>query len=271
MDTGAPIVGAEVRPYEETNVLRVYESRDAKPSAFTQDDGWFELPVGPGELSLRVDLEDGRIHTEPVFVVPENGAVPERIIRVGDFGRIAGVVRDSTGNGLAGRSVQLRWFAFGDSRELSSVSDATGHFAFERLNRGGHYVSLLGEGVDEELAVMTRRAFVRAGETSEVVLQPTGSATVTGRIEAPVKLPERVRVSAAPKDRPRRSSEKDGLTSRAVFSTDGTFRLEGLPAGDWTLEAYCWSDRLLYVGQVSLAVTEGSTHDVRLELALEED
>ena len=62
-----------------------------------------------------------------------------------------------------------------------------------------------------------------------------------------------------------------GRGFRRAKNADGTFRLEGLPAGDWTLEAYCWSDRLLYVGQVSLAVTEGSTHDVRLELALEED
>ena len=268
--TGAPIADARVQTHEETEYLAVF-SAEQGTAVRTDDDGRFELAVSPGAITLRVDTPDGVIHVEESFEMPEHGGLPERTIVVGDFGRIEGRLLDASGNPRVGEKVTLRYFGFGNMDDWSTETDGAGAFAFEDLNQGGHYVSRVVMVDGEEVRGHTRRVYVRHGQTSTVILKPTGTASIAGTVTADVDVPELLRVAAAPKDRPGSRGDGEGLTTRAVFARDGRFHIDGLPAGEWQIEAFFWNDQSLWSGSTSLTLTDGESATVALELLLEQD
>lgn len=268
--TSEPIADASVRIHQESELLMVSGPSDAYPRVATDDAGRFELEVDAGEHRLRVDLPDGRIHLADPIVMPADGALAEQVLRVGDFGRIVGEVRDASGAGLPGESVTFRFFGLNTDTTKSTTTDTTGRFEFPDLTSGTYYVSHVVSVDGESLRATNHRARVRNGEVTTVILQPSGSATISGTVTSDgPPVPALLRIATAPTSG-FDDSAAERLTSRAVFARDGHFRIDGLHPGTWEVEAYCWNEKTLWSGSASVELEDGAAKTVTLELRPEE-
>lgn len=267
--TDAPLRDAVVRRHQEEDVLRFSTPNDVNPTVRTDPEGRFELPVTAGPIGLRIDLPDGRIHLEDPVDMPADGVLPEQLIRVGNFGSIAGRLLDAAGQPLADEVIHTMHFGPGGYAEDGTDTDAGGAFTFADLTAGDYFVSHVVRADGQELNTFTVQVRVRNGAVSTVTLQPNGSAAIGGTIRCDHHaIPALLRVAAAPRAA---QTDADGATlrGRAVFARDGRFHIDGLAAGVWQIEVYDSHDDVAWVANAEVDVVDGQTTMLSLELKRE--
>ncbi|MBL8802235.1 MAG: hypothetical protein JNN27_09585 [Planctomycetes bacterium] len=230
---GAPLAHERVTlevvaPHEPQTVL-------ARLAPRTDSDGRFvvelDLRFDPSGMEAVVRGLEGSLHqsSSARVLIPPLGNAPSL-----DLGELelrpapkfaAGRVVDASGRGQAGAELELRGRSVGEAWQRLGVQARSGP--------DGRF-ELTGEFDDLELEVRaaTRRAssafeYVRrAGDSLELRLTPHGA--IAGRVELDASLPRQAFEMYA-------SARGDDVWIGAPLSSDGTFVLNGLPAGEYQL------------------------------------
>lgn len=250
-----PAAGATVRLFANDAGLR----NDNVPIdvATTDDRGFFRLNAGAGRASLVVELADGRNHVDGPFDVPDGGSVV-RHIEIG-AGAIAGRTLDRDGNPLAGVTVHLAAIDDGAADSRQVTTDPLGQFAFANL-RAGHYElsrPLLEDG--QRVGSVGRRVRLAQDQQISVELQPIGDAVLRGRVGGGEGSTTPMRVWA------RRIADEGGATDTCstAVAADGTFRIDGVAAGSWSLLVVYGTARS---AETAVDVAPGGIADVTLAI-----
>jgi hypothetical protein len=191
--------------------------------------------VSPGTHQVRVEsssLPRGLTVDQPVVTISVQGGQTGTVaFRIGSFGSIQGHVygRDADGSLVPLQNVLLRV-----DGGTYSQTDATGAYGFGRLQPGRHTVTVIEESVPAfasfDASQLERATDVQNGqiETMDFTAQPLGS--IGGRVLYAAELAPTYKgpvnnayVVAEPGD------------YAAITDEDGTFLLDDLPPGTYTL------------------------------------
>jgi uncharacterized GH25 family protein len=222
----------------------------ADPDALTTtgpDDGRFRLRgLHPALYSLRIEAAG-------VFTAEVRGvAVPSDDVRIVVARRVAieGTVTDG-GQPMAGATVEIAGDSIAGRR--SATTDATGAFAFVELPEGTFTVWAWHGDLAARAQKVPR---LGAGPFAPVALAVEPAAIVVGHVKdraggGGIAAAIELRAQGAPDEAPR----------YARSGSDGVFRVEGVPHGRWTADA--WSPGWVSTGIVELEAGRG-TPDVEL-------
>jgi hypothetical protein len=260
--SGAPIAGASVTAELElgpgdrspgrgaTDPARGATTPDAAPPpavviATSDGDGRFAL-VGLEPGRHRLIVEGTEIFTAEVRFVP----VPSDDVRIVVARRvqIAGRVVDA-GQPVVGATVEISGDSIAGRRTTTTTAD--GAFAFDVLPEGTFQVW----GWQGDLAARAQRVpRLGAGPFAPVLLVVEPATIVVGRV---IDRDGGAGVVAAVELRPLDPSS--GIEPEAAryarTATDGVFRIEGVPHGRWTADA--WSPGWVTVGTVEFEAGRG--------------
>jgi RNA polymerase sigma factor (sigma-70 family) len=268
--TGTPVEDAVVRVLHSEIEARTRDG--SQPQARTDVRGDFELgDVPSGQLLLVVEHPGHVLTFDGPFQV--GAASVTRTIELGGGGRIEGRLLAADGSPLAGEQVALFPQDGPEAlRERGTTTSALGGFFFDALFAGSYHLSWRHEIEGVAVNDLSRPLQLEANQSlRDVVLRPTGQATVRGTIAFEGPLPAPVRLSL--RRAPRPGDEGSSTGGRATVSTDGTFEVTHLEAGDWALSAMCFTDEgHLWRGDsftvlgTYLAVPEQGTVDIAIPL-----
>jgi hypothetical protein len=193
--------------------------------------------VTPGRHTVQVDLASlprGVTPDQPIASIDVQGGQQGQIFfRIGTFGGVQGHVMGRDANGqptpLSGVALSI------DKSALTAITDAQGMYGFGRLAAGQHIVTLQTQSLPASAAIpvamTSQKIVVRDGEiaTLDFIASPLGS--VAGSIVFdPSLAPDHsgpvmnAYVVAEPGD------------YAAISNDDGSFLLDNLPAGTYTLD-----------------------------------
>ncbi|HUS64175.1 MAG TPA: carboxypeptidase-like regulatory domain-containing protein, partial [Kofleriaceae bacterium] len=222
---GQPVAGVSISAEVETG-----ESEDAGPGlggqvvvAVTGADGAFEL-IGVEKAKYRLRVEGPGILTAEVRFVDAPGQGVR--ILVSREVRIEGWVIDQAGKAVDG--VPVRAVGRGASA-VEVVSGKDGAFAVEELAEGSYRVHAARGELASVAAPVDR---LGTGPFLPVVLVLQPAAIIAGRVvdaQAAHGVAAEVTLVADDPDEPPRSARS---------AADGTFRIEGVPLGRWTADAF---------------------------------
>jgi hypothetical protein len=259
-DTGSPIRGAEVRLATDGGYSRL---------ATTNGDGRFELrdlPAGDYRLTVSragfITLMFGqRRPFESSRTIPlAEGANLETTMALQRGGVIAGRIFDQYGDPLAGTRVQvLRSRTVQGRRRLQSVgapdlTDDTGAFRMYGLPPGEYYVATmvgLGDQVKRDppayypgTANFAEAQAIRLGAgveaSADFQMPPIRNARVAGIVVNSAGLPVAANVSLTSDSvsiGPSLDGSAAAMSIHGDADPDGTFTLENVPPGPYTLSA----------------------------------
>jgi protocatechuate 3,4-dioxygenase beta subunit len=233
---GAPVAGVAVIAEPEPMAARRGEAGSPVGGAAASPPGSSESAVAltdaAGAFTLRglvagrhrLRVEGPAVLTAEVRFVeaPQAGA---RIL-VSRRAEVRGVVTDG---GAAAAGVQVRLLPLGAPASLAALTDAAGRFAFRDLPEGRFRVwAARGERAAPSQAA--DRVGVGPFEPVALVLGP--AAIVAGRVvDGATGAGVAARVSLVPDD-------PDEPARTATSAADGGFRVEGVPTGHWTADAF---------------------------------
>lgn len=191
--------------------------------------------VTPGTHQIRVEntsLPRGLTVDQPVVTISVQGGQTGTVaFRIGSFGSIAGHVY---GRGSDGSLVPLQNVLLRVDGGTYSQTDASGAYGFGRLQPGSHTVTVIEESVPAfaafETAQLSRTVGVQNGQIStlDFTAQPLGS--IGGRVTYAAELAPLYR---GPVDNAYVVAEPGDYA--AITDDDGTFLLDNLPPGTYTL------------------------------------
>jgi protocatechuate 3,4-dioxygenase beta subunit len=185
----------------------------------------------------------------PASVVPVTAASGNTSLR--------GRLLDLAGNAVGGEEIELA--AVTAERKPSpedlrhATTDAAGEFLFEGLPAGSFDARWVRKEGGQVALDLETRLTLAEGETGEVELRPDGKTTLRGAIEFLTQLPPGHAYDGEPplfgpppggmppvfplRLIPFGSGVPGPTGRRGGFAHDGRFELEGLPAGEWIIEA----------------------------------
>ena len=203
--------------------------------ALADESGSFHLPTKHDAEVVAV------AHPEGFIEVPFAAMTSNTLLRLKPWGRIEGIAQVG-GKGLANAQLHV---AEGRNRSMhASISyrpttDTDGRFVFETIPPGEWKVQRLINEADGTLRTGPRLLYfshgvtteVRSGQTANVILGGKGN-TVTGKATAAFAIaPDVWTENAVALVQTEPPSEY-----RAMFKSDGSFRIEDVPAGEYTLK-----------------------------------
>ena len=216
------------------NVAVVLDDREVERTDLT---GGFQFAfISPGQHQLRLEsssLPRGVTVATPIAtVVVQGGQNANVVFQVGTFGGVIGHIygMDSTGNKLPLQNVQLRI-----DGGAYSITDISGAYGFGGLSAGTHTVEVIENSIPAFASFdpksLSRKVQVNNGSytTIDFSAEPLGS--IAGRITYAADV------------------ENDGFTGpvpnayvvaepgehAAIDTDDGSFIIDNLPAGDYTV------------------------------------
>jgi protocatechuate 3,4-dioxygenase beta subunit len=236
------------------------EGQSSEVRVVSADNGTFQLP--PSAIGCQAVAEHTEFTTsDPVAVIEERRVS----LRLGSGGSIEGAVVDRRGSGVASFSLGIESFApargqrFDGARPPRTFTDARGSFRWDRL-APGRYV-LTASAPDRQPARSATVEVAAGAPTRGVRIVLGAGGTVTGRVfdehHAPIAGVE-LRFDAV-------SSVLDG-SATAQTDDSGQYRLEGAPAGPFTLRVQREGFRARLVS--GLRVASGGTLRQDVTLAL---
>ncbi|MFT5286074.1 MAG: protocatechuate 3,4-dioxygenase beta subunit, partial [Planctomycetota bacterium] len=198
-------------------------------------DGSFQFSrVGPGTWSVRVTAEGYDQPKEVELFLPSAG---ELLLEVQRTARIAGVVLDTSGDPLAGATVELSegsssggFGGWGGSSGPSAKSEIDGSFVFENVAPGSISLLAKAEGLADSLASAFELA--PSQQVEEVLLALRVGGKITGQVLNPDGYPEAGQ-------RVTWGSNAMGFGSRGDTNadSDGRFVFENVTPGEWAVSA----------------------------------
>lgn len=243
---GAPIVGyaktSDGRPVANATVYLSSRARGAWAydtngrntngglvSAVTAADGRFELAPREEPLGVMVSSNEG-------FGAAAATAAKQVDVIVMPWGRIEGVAKIAT-RPVANAMVQIAQFGNDAADQLNIVrqtqahTDPDGHFTLARAVPGRTHI---GCQSDKRIYIAHWGMFdIKSGQTTLVQLGGTGRAVI-GHTDAPVDAYSYRSVRAYNTVQPNTENQFE-----AVLNTDGTFRIEDVPPGQYSVQLQC--------------------------------
>lgn len=241
--SGGPVAGVTVRamtPGRED--IRMFTGREDE-KAVTGEDGRFQLDVVPGDSTILVAGKEGSApeikSLEEIGIDRELSGIEIRLV---SGGSLAGKVLGPGGEPAPGERVQLTYL--GRASEPGSVDpwtflqikefnreircDENGAFRLSHLTSGTWRVSAF-EGMETQTAKI-----VDGGGEASVVLQKRPPRPIAGVVVDADGAP------VASANLYVYNPETD-FSKQTTTSSDGSFRVEGLPPG--TFQVYVWSEK----------------------------
>jgi RNA polymerase sigma factor (sigma-70 family) len=206
----------------------------AAGSTLADAQGKFRLPPRYGAEAVAI------AHPEGFIELPFSQAVSNTRVVLQPWGRIEGIAT-LAGKPLATGSIRIGGRLNRSSHVsigLGATTDAEGHFAFETVPPGQwrvqREINKHLEGKSPVRMLLFSHATtvdVKAGETAKVLIGGNGRA-VAGKAVAPKHVDGEVwtqnSIALIQKDPP--------TEYRAMFAEDGSFRIDDVPPGDYTLK-----------------------------------
>ncbi|MCB9917196.1 MAG: sigma-70 family RNA polymerase sigma factor [Planctomycetes bacterium] len=196
----------------------------AQLSTYSRADGSYSIEGIPaGTAILTCDHETTRTRVE---LNGQNGQVLERDLRLTAGGAIDGVLVDATGTPVEGYTVIARGRG-ASVREGRVVTGVSGAFHVEPLDDTTYDLLVLPPQGNAWHHVIARRYGVRPGSTLRIELTAEQSldASVQGHVDA--------NLLRASKSVSLMAVAERGSSSRRKPASDGSFVIEGLPAGTY--------------------------------------
>ena len=259
---GAALAGAEVRvaPADERGGRRGFRGgpADNAPDATTGGDGAFVVSgLEQGAYRVTVTRDGYAPKTAPSLPVQAKAATVWPPIVLSRGAGVAGTVKDGAGHPVIGAGVGL----FSDGGMLMTTTDASGAFRFDNLPPGRPgLLSVAALGF-----APARRPATAPADGLAIVLGKDG--TLRGRV-ADADTGDPIRdFSVSWYNRPPGGGGRGfggggggplaaGAGSQDVHSDDGTFEVEGVPPGTWTVTAAAPGYRPADVAGVEVAEAE---------------
>lgn len=251
---GGPIADAEVMARSVGGAPR---ARQGWGGAETKDDGAYEMPgLRPGKYVLEVQSDKGLSPSEGWPVELAAGAQLDKDLVLDDSGAIAGNVVDSQGSAVGGITVRGQALANRAWSRFTSMNKTQPDGSFEIDNvRPGEYRVVAQRGWGNQLRKPGTTDDDQQGEVVTVAIGKTATVNLvveaqTGVIEgtvldtsgapAPDAYVSAARESdAAGAQRTSVSQTRWSWDNKAVMTAlDGTFALEKLSPGNYTVRAY---------------------------------
>jgi hypothetical protein len=228
---GQPVAGAIVRRAtgREPNGPWGRHGDEAPIETRTDAHGAFELVGLPVEtIALFVEVAGLAPALDGPFECTAD--TPARRIGLVPGATLVGTLRDADGRPRAQEPIRVdadAWLGLRD-REWQLATDAEGRFELRDLAPGTYRVvhELKHEG--GSIFDLARSITIAEPREHALELRPTGTGRIAGTVRSSGPLP-RMTVSAFRRDGGPASTPRGGL------ALDGTFELEGLEAGRWTL------------------------------------
>ncbi|MEZ4293331.1 MAG: carboxypeptidase-like regulatory domain-containing protein [Polyangiaceae bacterium] len=229
-------------------------SIDATTADETDDSGRFELTGVPfGDVMLRA--YDGTHAASTTSVKVEScDSLPVIQLRMTAGATLSGIVRDTDGNPIAGAKIALSHRAIGF---VNTISDAQGHYTFDKLPEGGMRLVAL-RGGQRTTALVTLYGDQPA--TKDLVFSTEGKGAIEGIVRAGDRPLPGMSVTVM-------SNEGNGtLGSRhPITGPDGKFTISGLQDGAYAV-------LLPSINRVTSArIEEGSTEKVEIDVAASQE
>ncbi|MCB9831489.1 MAG: carboxypeptidase regulatory-like domain-containing protein [Planctomycetes bacterium] len=197
-DTGKPVADAEVKVFNSWGGgEHMWDSGQTRFVTRSDAQGQFMIDGLAAErwsnFRARAAKEGFANGYSESFKITDMEKVPQLTIIIRPGGRISGQVRNEDGQALAGVKVMLNdnrvyeWNSSGNQRGNSTLSDAEGRYAFDRLSEGQYRVSAMARG--HATVFKGNIAVVGAGhsEGNDLVLKKGG--TVKGSVKTPEGQP----------------------------------------------------------------------------------
>ncbi len=252
-EDGNPVAGAGVTIFNDNR--DVFQTRTDREGAFAFE----RIPAGDWVITAsfeRMNVEDNiRVvaneNTEIDLILGGNGGGGDDGV-----GSVSGTVFNQQREAVAGAAVTI----MSDRREVvgETETDDNGAFSFEEIDAGGYEISAeLGElRASEEIRVAD-------GENTEVRLvlaEEGGGDDGVGSVSGFVFNEQREAVSQATITL---YNERREVAGRAVTDENGTFLIEDVPAGGYTIIAALGEER----ASEEIRIAEDQVTEVRLVLS----
>lgn len=271
-ENGLPLEDALVKLYRaDESVSHHSDDTHGRRLTNTDSSGRFRFEgVEPGSYRVLAihGTRPGRLCDSFDVLAGSDASVTVELV---DGARIDGVLRDARGHARLGVTVRATLQSGGTEhyrREWETKTDDAGQFSFEGLPGGTLQV---GPSVAEGFAPL--RAFslsvhLEVGEQVTLDLKPRGTASLAGTLSSQDDLPESlpIRVTELGAD------ARSGPGSYTTVAMHGTFRVDGLPPGRYSVTAQ-WREpdvrRTWHsTEEIELELTAGATEEAVVPVAV---
>ncbi|HEX3763211.1 MAG TPA: carboxypeptidase regulatory-like domain-containing protein [Kofleriaceae bacterium] len=252
---GTPVAGAEVTSRAERRGF------DGYGRAVADADGKFTLKgIGSGALALTASAR-GYASKNPTKLTVGVGEQVDDVKVLVDHGfSISGTILDATTRkGIAGAHVAAYAIPNGGAGSAEPTG-ADGAFEITGLGRGNYFLSVTSEGVMPEFG---KHAEVRDQDVTGIVIEMTAGVRLSGRIEPPVATSLRLEPELDKMSRGKASTAKVYGVSGDSDPATGTFVLEQVPPGEFSLIATHADGR---TGKLAVTVADRDRSDLVVTL-----
>lgn len=260
LTTGGAVAGRVLDPGRRgvdgarVEALRLVDKVVAATDVSTGD-GHFRLDgLQPGAYTLTASIGQARAVAQGVEVRARDERSIELVL--GGDG-LTGTVVDTAGNPVGGARVTAVSQTSSGLGEVSTTSDAEGHFAFASLSGPPFRVSARAQGRGGAEA-----RGLPAGAHAKLVLEGTGRVEGSAVSERGHSL-ESFQLTVKPAVPPASGGVSDRYRVLKLLSPDGGFTVEDLPAGSYELRAEA-RDHMLAVERIEVSADRTTRVDLRL-------
>ena len=228
---GVPVEGASVMASPEERRDRRFGMGQSATAATTDIEGRFQLSeVAPGLTLVQVTKPGFEVLSVGGFEVPSDRPLHDVELRLTVAAQLLGTLTDVQGEPVVGAIVM----AMGPDGKFSpggfAQTDGDGQFLFSSMPLGAQTITASGEGLNR----VSKNVVIKAGE-NRLDLQLTATVSVSGWVYGPSGQPiQGAQVTLQPQDRRGFMPGQGGADSLV----DGSFQIEGVPAGKYRLEAH---------------------------------
>ncbi|MHC4469619.1 MAG: carboxypeptidase regulatory-like domain-containing protein [Planctomycetota bacterium] len=231
------------------------------------DDGSFEIEnVSPGTVTVIANVPGYQPGMSDTLNISEGLDMEGIAIRVEPGHKVKGTVNLKTGEPVESADISVvsqgrgswGWSPWGGSQVIVAQSDAEGQFTIEGLGEGKHRIDARKEGLTPATA-----NGVNAAAGDEVRLEMEAGGEIKGVVlddkDAPVGG---LRIYLRPM-----SGNRNRALPQSSTSTDGTFKLQGVPEGTYKLfAAPGWGSKLNFTSAEKEGVRPGDPDiEIRVE------
>ena len=242
--TGEPMPNIKVQVSEPGST-----SVDPRLAVVSDPNGKFQLPhVPPGRHLLKVLPDEPWVAEVTTTTVIANEPTDVGPIQINRLGAIYGtIINDANGEPARDLTVQIQKAGF--QKVAETKTDALGQFVFKRLELPEYAVHLPAQ-------LITRSLTMPGGQDAKLTLH-IGQSNLSGLVTHAGQPIKQASIQA-------HKNENSGYLSQQTWAdSEGRYKLAGLPAGQWIVEA-SFADKtptIKAISNIDLETTESAVWD----------